>query len=75
MRVKILKFFIDSDYNDYFVIIFILIIICGFYSLIRKCLENTSSENSSENEDQERILDDYFNNQERRFVVVHPIEM
>jgi hypothetical protein len=30
-------------------------------------------EPSSVNEDQRRIPDDYFNNEERRFVLVHPI--
>jgi hypothetical protein len=62
----------NSGYLDVKIIFFIcgiLIFICRFYFLLTKCLKNVSSVS----EDQRRIPDDYFNNKERRFVLVHPV--
>jgi hypothetical protein len=63
------------DFNGYlflkitFIVCGILIFICRSCLFMRKYLK----EPSSVNEDQRRIPDDYFNNKERRFVLVHPV--
>ncbi len=43
--------------------------------LIYICLKKLLCENEDQRPEIERRLEDYFNNEERRFVLVHPTEM
>jgi hypothetical protein len=60
------------DYSGYLALKIILII-CSIIVYI--CRSDLKKILSPVNEDQRPILDDYFTNEERRFVLVHPVNV